>query len=104
MLPVLRRNGSAWLLLSGAASLAVSVRLLTLHPTASGRITRRTIEFYAVATLWQSRVDRVPLTNRDLFGASIAFIGVCGIVWGGVESEFTVSAQSAAAVVVVPFL
>jgi drug/metabolite transporter superfamily protein YnfA len=42
------------------------------------------MEFYAaIAMLWQSRVDRVPLTIWDLFGASIALIGVGDIVWRG---------------------
>ncbi|MDC6684660.1 hypothetical protein N4Q63_26685, partial [Leclercia adecarboxylata] len=34
----LRREGSAWLLLPAAASLAVFAWLLTLHPAASGRV------------------------------------------------------------------
>ena len=34
----LRKDGSAWLLLPAAAALAVFVWLLSLHPTASGRV------------------------------------------------------------------
>ena len=34
----LRKGGSAWLLLPAAASLALFAWLLTLHPTASGRV------------------------------------------------------------------
>lgn len=34
----LRKDGSAWLLLPAAASLALFAWLLTLHPTASGRV------------------------------------------------------------------
>ena len=34
----LRRDGSAWLLLPAAASLALFAWLLTLHPEASGRV------------------------------------------------------------------
>ena len=34
----LRQHGSAWLLLPAAASLALFAWLLTLHPTASGRV------------------------------------------------------------------
>jgi drug/metabolite transporter superfamily protein YnfA len=34
----LRRNGPIWLLLPAAASLALFVWLLTLHPAASGRV------------------------------------------------------------------
>jgi small multidrug resistance family-3 protein len=33
----LKKDGSAWLLVPAAASLALFVWLLTLHPTASGR-------------------------------------------------------------------
>ena len=36
----LRRNGSAWLLVPGVASLALFAWLLTLHPTAAGRVNR----------------------------------------------------------------
>lgn len=34
----LRKGGSIWLLLPAAASLALFAWLLTLHPTASGRV------------------------------------------------------------------
>ncbi len=34
----LRREGTPWLLLPAAASLALFAWLLTLHPTASGRV------------------------------------------------------------------
>ncbi|MGH6635546.1 MAG: YnfA family protein, partial [Gammaproteobacteria bacterium] len=34
----LRRHGSIWLLLPAAASLALFVWLLTLHPAATGRV------------------------------------------------------------------
>ena len=34
----LRKGGSAWLLVPAAASLALFAWLLTLHPTASGRV------------------------------------------------------------------
>jgi small multidrug resistance family-3 protein len=34
----LRKSGSPWLLLSAAASLVLFAWLLTLHPTASGRV------------------------------------------------------------------
>ena len=34
----LRKDGSAWLLLPAAGSLALFAWLLTLHPTASGRV------------------------------------------------------------------
>ena len=34
----LRKSGSPWLLVPGAASLVLFVWLLTLHPTASGRV------------------------------------------------------------------
>jgi small multidrug resistance family-3 protein len=34
----LKKNGSVWLLIPAAASLALFAWLLTLHPTAAGRV------------------------------------------------------------------
>jgi small multidrug resistance family-3 protein len=80
----LRKNGSPWLLLPALASLALFAWLLTLHPTASGRVYAAYGGVYvAVALLWLWKVDRVPLTHWDLIGAAVALTGMAIIVWGG---------------------
>lgn len=80
----LRKNGSAWLLVPAAASLALFAWLLTLHPTASGRIYAAYGGVYVtVALIWLWRVDRVTLTTWDVSGVAIVLIGMGVIVWGG---------------------
>lgn len=80
----LRKNGSPWLLAPGAASLALFAWLLTLHPTASGRVYAAYGGVYvSVALLWLWRVDRVAVTGWDLAGVAIVLIGMGVIVWGG---------------------
>lgn len=80
----LRKAGSPWLLLPAAASLAIFSWLLTLHPTASGRVYAAYGGVYiAVALVWLWKVDRVPLTRWDIAGASVAVAGMAIIVWGG---------------------
>jgi small multidrug resistance family-3 protein len=80
----LRRNGSPWLLVPGFASLAIFAWLLTLHPTASGRVYAAYGGVYvAVALVWLWRVDRVTVTVWDFVGAAVAIAGMGIIVWGG---------------------
>jgi small multidrug resistance family-3 protein len=80
----LRKNGSAWLLLPALMSLALFAWLLTLHPTASGRVYAAYGGVYvAVALMWLWRIDRVPITVWDLAGAAVAISGMGIIVWGG---------------------
>lgn len=80
----LKKNGSPWLLIPAAASLALFAWLLTLHPTASGRIYAAYGGVYvAVALLWLWRVDGVPLTPWDVAGVAVVLLGMAIIVWGG---------------------
>jgi small multidrug resistance family-3 protein len=80
----LRKNASPWLLIPAAASLALFSWLLTLHPTAAGRVYAAYGGVYvAVALIWLWRVDRVPLTAWDITGATVAILGMGIIVWGG---------------------
>lgn len=80
----LRKGGSSWLLLPAAASLSLFSWLLTLHPTASGRVYAAYGGVYiAVALVWLWKVDRVPLTRWDLAGALVSVTGMAIIVWGG---------------------
>ena len=80
----LRRDGSAWLLIPAATSLAVFAWLLTLHPAAAGRVYAAYGGVYiAVALVWLWRVDGVALTRWDITGAGVTLIGMGMIVWGG---------------------
>jgi small multidrug resistance family-3 protein len=80
----LRKSASAWLLVPAALSLAVFSWLLTLHPTASGRVYAAYGGVYiVVALLWLWQVDGVPLTRWDLAGGAVALAGMWIIVYGG---------------------
>ena len=79
----LKKGGSAWLLLPAAASLALFVWLLTLHPSASGRVYAAYGGVYVLtALLWLRVVDGVKLSAWDWSGALIAFSGMLIIVMG----------------------
>lgn len=79
----LRKGGPAWLLLPGAASLALFVWLLSLHPAASGRTYAAYGGVYvAVALVWLRLVDGVRLTAWDWTGAAVAILGMAIMVLG----------------------
>jgi small multidrug resistance family-3 protein len=79
----LRRNGSVWLLVPAAASLALFAWLLTLHPAASGRIYAAYGGAYvATALVWLRVVDGLALTTRDWIGAAVALAGMAIIASG----------------------
>lgn len=81
----LKRGASVWWLLPAAASLALFVWLLTLHPAASGRVYAAYGGVYVcTALLWLRVVDGVRLTVYDWCGALIALCGMLIIVvgWG----------------------
>jgi len=80
----LRKGGSIWLLAPAAASLALFVWLLTLHPAASGRVYAAYGGVYvATALVWLRFVDGVKLSAYDWIGAAVALIGMAIIVAGG---------------------
>jgi len=79
----LRKGGSIWLLLPAAASLALFVWLLTLHPAASGRVYAAYGGVYvATALVWLRFVDGIALSRLDWAGAAIALCGMAIIVSG----------------------
>ncbi len=79
----LRQQGSAWLLLPAAASPALFAWLLTLHPTASGRVYAAYGGVYVcVALLWLWRVDGIAPTRWDLLGAGLCLLGM-GVIMTG---------------------
>jgi len=76
----LRKDGSVWLLLPAAASLALFAFLLSLHPAASGRIyTAYGGVTVATALAWLSIVDGVRLGLSDWIGAGLSLLGMAVI-------------------------
>lgn len=76
----LRQGRSAWLLLPAAASLALFVWLLSLHPDASGRVYAAYGAVYVtVALLWLWLVDGVRPLASDWLGVAVCLLGM-GII------------------------
>lgn len=79
----LREGKSPLLLIPAALSLALFAWLLTLHPTAAGRVYAAYGAVYvSVALVWLRVVEGVPLTFRDLVGSVVVLAGM-GILMGG---------------------
>ena len=79
----LRRDGSAWLLLPAAASLALFVWLLSLHPEAAGRVYAAYGGVYvSVALVWLWAVDSIRPTATDLIGVGVCLVGMGIIMFG----------------------
>jgi len=79
----LRKGGSPWLVVPAAASLAIFVWLLSLHPAASGRVYAAYGGVYvATALVWLKLVDGVELSTLDWAGAAIALCGMAIIASG----------------------
>jgi small multidrug resistance family-3 protein len=76
-------KGGVWLLAPAAASLAVFVWLLTLHPAASGRVYATYGAVYIATALgWLRLVDGVRPTWTDLVGVGLALCGAGVIAMG----------------------
>lgn len=79
----LKQDRSVWLLLPAAASLALFVWLLTLHPHATGRVYAAYGGVYiSVALAWLWAVDSVRPTWTDVVGAAVCLVGAGIIVLG----------------------
>lgn len=79
----LRKDASIWLLVPAALSLALFVWLLSLHPTASGRVYAAYGGVYvASALVWLRFVDGIKLSTLDWLGAAISLLGMAIIVSG----------------------
>jgi len=79
----LRKGKPAWLLVPAALALALFVWLLTLHPTATGRVYAAYGGVYvAVALAWLWLVDSVRPSAWDIVGAAVALTGMAIIVLG----------------------
>jgi small multidrug resistance family-3 protein len=78
----LKKDGSIWLLVPAAISLALFAWLLSLHPTAAGRVYAAYGGVYvSVAILWLWVVDSVRPTHWDLIGATVALLGMAIIMF-----------------------
>lgn len=76
-------KGTAWLLLPAAISLAIFVWLLTLHPTASGRVYATYGAIYIATALgWLWLVDGVVPAWQDYVGVGLALLGA-GVIASG---------------------
>ena len=78
----LNQDKSPWLLLPAAASLALFASLLSLHPTAAGRVYAAYGGVYIfVAILWPWAIDGIRPTGWDLPGAGVALSGMAIIMF-----------------------
>ena len=78
---ILNQNKSQWLWIPTALALAAFVWLLTLHPSASGRVYAAYGGIYIMsALLWLKFVDGVVLTKFDLLGGLIVALGALTII------------------------
>ena len=78
----LKQDKSILLLVPAALSLALFAWLLTLHPTATGRVYAAYGGVYIfVALLWLWVVDGVKPTMWDLGGGSVALVGMAIIMF-----------------------
>ena len=84
----LKQNGSAWLLLPAAFSLCLFLWLLSIHPTATGRVYAAYGGVYiSVAICWLWLVDAVKPTTTDLIGVTVCLVGA-GIIMLGAKASY----------------
>jgi small multidrug resistance family-3 protein len=73
----LKKHGSGWLLVPAACSLALFAWLLSLHPTAAGRVYAAYGGVYiSVAMLWLWLIDSVRPTLWDGIGVAVSLLGM----------------------------
>jgi small multidrug resistance family-3 protein len=78
----LKEDKSIWLLVPAGISLALFVWLLSLHPTAAGRVYAAYGGVYiTVALMWLWSVDGIRPSGWDLLGSSLALAGMAIIMF-----------------------
>lgn len=78
----LKHHGSAWLLVPAACSLALFAWLLSLHPTAAGRVYAAYGGVYvSMAIVWLWLVDDVRPTRWDIIGVAVSLLGMAIIMF-----------------------
>ena len=81
-----RHGRSGWLLLPGAASLALFAWLLALHPGSAGRTYAAYGAVYVTtAVLWLAIVEGQRPNRWDLAGAAVSLLGMVIIVLGSMR-------------------
>ncbi|MFA6178112.1 MAG: YnfA family protein [Methylophilaceae bacterium] len=79
----LKQGGSVWLLIPAAFSLALFAWLLSLHPSAAGRVYAAYGGVYiSVAIIWLWVVDSIKPTLTDWVGVSVCLLGMAIIMLG----------------------
>ena len=79
----LRNEKPLWVLAPAAASLAAFAWLLSLHPTAAGRIYAAYGGVYVtIALAWLWLIDGVRPKFSDYLGVAICLTGCAVIMWG----------------------
>lgn len=79
----LKQDKTAWLLLPASVSLALFAWLLSLHPTATGRVYAAYGGVYiGVAVVWLMLVDKVKPTGTDWLGVAVSLTGMAIIMLG----------------------
>ncbi len=76
------KGASPWLLVPAACSLALFVWLLTLHPTAAGRVYAAYGGVYvSVALIWLWAIDGVRPSPWDIAGVFVCLVGMAIIAF-----------------------
>ena len=84
----LKQDKSVWLLIPAGASLIVFAWLLTLHPTAAGRVYAAYGGVYvSVAMIWLMLVDKIKPSYTDLIGVIVILFGMTIIMLGSKNSS-----------------
>ncbi|ANH67365.1 YnfA family protein [Mitsuaria sp. 7] len=79
----LKQDKPVWLLVPAAGSLALFAWLLSLHPTAAGRVYAAYGGVYiAVAMVWLMLVDKVKPSATDWLGVAVSLVGMAIIMLG----------------------
>lgn len=78
----LREGKTIWLLLPAVLSLTLFAWLLTLHPTASGRVYAAYGGVYIfMAVMWLWMIDGIRPTIWDMVGSTVALLGMAIIMF-----------------------
>lgn len=83
----LKEGKTVWLLVPAAVSLALFAWMLSLHPTAAGRVYAAYGGVYiGVAILWLWAVDKITPSVSDWIGVAVCFVGMAIIMFGPREA------------------
>lgn len=78
----LREGKTVWLLIPAIMSLTAFVWLLTLHPTAVGRVYAAYGGVYiTMAIIWLWSVEGIRPTTWDILGSTVALLGMAIIMF-----------------------